>query len=327
MRSNFSEYVMGRLGDTQYTPAQHRSEEGYLVNAVQRTQAQQTEAYIKSLLYPEIHAAKVPSMLPAESAIASLRWNGTITPNATGKFLYVLDPFQNTGFLYQDAGVNGTGGGTVTNISMPFESTIVDEFRLVSCCLTLNYWASFSNMQGYMVGVCVSNRDAATPTTFLTFDNIENIKSKKMHGASEGIKLIFTPDDSEAMNFRSLTSYSGNTHPCKWQYLLVVYGDNMVNGPALRWEVTKNIEYKSKLTLREYISHDTYPPCETPSAATLPKIHKPISGNSSSVSNNSSLRNPLGIQGMIDINADMKEILKQTAPGILNKILNVLSSK
>ena len=51
------------------------------------------DLYTQSLLYPESYSAKVPGPLPISSATASLRDNFSITPNASGKFLLIIDCF------------------------------------------------------------------------------------------------------------------------------------------------------------------------------------------------------------------------------------------
>ena len=91
------------------------------------------ELYHQSLLYPEDIVAKIPSHIPINSATATIRNNFSITPNTTGKFLLVIDPFYGTGSLFQDNTVDGLGNGVVTNITLNQNNSIVDQFRLVSC--------------------------------------------------------------------------------------------------------------------------------------------------------------------------------------------------
>lgn len=222
-------------------------------------------SYVKSLLFPEEHTgAKVPTMLPAESATASLHYPFSITPNATGKFVLVLDPVCQSGFLYQDSTVNGIGGGTVTNLTFAQDSVIVDEWRLVSSSLVLRYFGNFTNMGGYFVAATTSNRDAATQTTFLTFNSVEDLTNKEVLRAVDGVKLIHIPSCTLVTEFQSQTVYSTNTHPARWQNLFVVYGDNFPNASCIRADFHRNIEYKAKPALKEYIPHSRNPPCDTP---------------------------------------------------------------
>lgn len=238
------------------------------------------ENYIRSLLNPESHKAKIPGPLPVDSATASLRYNFSITPNSTGKFLLVIDPFSQTGFLYQDAGLNGTGGGTVTNLTFAQDSTLVDNFRVVSASVTLKYFGSFNNMSGVFVGANTNNYSAATQTTFLNFSIIEGLPQKRVCRASEGVKFIYSPLDENSNEFQPQTMYSAGTHPCKWQNLFVVYGDLFPNTSSIRVDYCRNIEYQSTNTYKQYIDHSKIQSVP----AILPKIPSVVPATDSGLS-------------------------------------------
>jgi hypothetical protein len=194
-------------------------------------------------------------MMPRETAVAPLHWNFTITPNSSGNFVIIIDPFQPNGLLYQDATVTGLGAGVLTNLPFAQDATIVDQFRLVSASLQLKYFGNLSSLSGFMVGAITSNVASANVTDFLTFGNIENLSNKKVLSAMDGIRLIYSPSDSNALDFESNTAYSGNTHSCKWKYLFVIYGSGFPNTTCIRGDYHRNIEYEAKPAFKEYVPH------------------------------------------------------------------------
>lgn len=210
--------------------------------------------YMRSLLNPEAHIAKVPSRMPVESAVACLKYNFTITPNATGKFCLVIDPYYNSGYLYQDATVNGLGAGVLTPLSFPQDGTLIDQWRMVSSSLILKYYGNFNQMSGLFVGATTSNVSAAVSTTYLTFSNVEDLSNKQVLKCVDGVKMVFSPMDEKATEFQNVSSYTLGTHPCRWQYLFVVVGDLFPNAGFIRADLFRNIEYTSTPVFREYIS-------------------------------------------------------------------------
>ncbi len=278
----------------QYTHDEQR-ELDFIAEAA-RWKHKQKINYMQSLLYPEEHLSKIPSMLPVSSAVTSISYQQTITPNASGKFLLVIDPVCQSGFLYQDAGLNGTGGGTLTSLTFAQDANIIDEWRLVSSSVILRYYGNFNNMAGFFVGATASNRDAATQTTFLNFQNIEDLTGKQLTRAVDGMKLIYTPVDTLTQEYSSQTNYSANTHPARWQNLFIIYGDNFPNTSCIRVDYTRNIEYKSKPAYREYIAHTKDLPCEP--------VDHGISGNISIAPKEPALNQPRSgslINGVMDL--------------------------
>lgn len=231
------------------------------------------ELYMRSLLNPERHLAKIPSRMPVESAIASLNHNFTITPNATGKFLLVVDPFYNSGYLYQDSLVNGTGGGTLTSITFPQDNTIIDQWRLVSSSLILKYYGNFNQMSGLFVAATTSNTSAAAASTYLTFQNVENLTNKQVLKCIDGCKLIYSPMDEKATEFWNGSSFSAGNHPCRWQYLFVICGDLFPNAGTIRVDYFRNIEYTATPSYREYITQTKDLPCDF----SLPSFNQTVS--------------------------------------------------
>jgi hypothetical protein len=219
------------------------------------------ELYLNSLLFPEEVVAKIPGPLPISSATASIRSNFSITPNTQGKFLLIIDPFQGTGKLYQSNDVNGTGGGDSTDIDLSQNNVIVDQFRLVSCSLILRYYGNFNQMSGVFVSATTSHLNADWDD-FLDFSNIEDLTNKFVSKCVDGVKLIYTPMDNRAIEFRPGSEYSAGTHPCKNQYLFVVMGDLFPNNTCIRVDYYRNIEYTTVPLYREYILQSKSLPCQ-----------------------------------------------------------------
>jgi hypothetical protein len=217
--------------------------------------------YVSSLLYPEKTVAKIPGPLPVSSATATIRNNFSITPNSQGKFLLVIDPFQSTGWLYQSNDVDGEGNGTVTNLTFDQNNTIVDQFRLVSSSVILRYYGNFNQMSGIFVSATTSNLNGQVPDDYLTFSNIEDLTNKYISKCVDGVKLIYTPMDNRAIEFRVGSDYTNGTHPCKKQYLFVIMGDLFPNSTCIRVDYYRNIEYTTVPAYREYILQSKSLPC------------------------------------------------------------------
>lgn len=210
------------------------------------------ELYLNSLLSPENYVAKIPGPLPISSATAALRDNFSITPNATGKFLLVIDPFNLNIKLYQNDDLTGAAGaGTVTEIPLNIQGSIVDQFRVVSSSVILRYFGNFHEMSGIIVGAVTS--DPSGTVDWRNFQNIEDLTNKYISKCIDGIKLIYSPMDNRATEFYPATSYLNNNHPLKNQYLFVIYGDQFPNNTCIRVDYFKNIEYTTKPNYREYI--------------------------------------------------------------------------
>jgi len=233
-----------------------------IVSSAKSYQHAARELYLNSLLYPEEVVAKIPGPLPISSATASIRNNFSITPNTAGKFLLIIDPFQGTGMLWQDNTVDGNGtGGNPTNIALTQNNTIVDQFRLVSASIILRYYGNFNQMSGIFVSAVTSHLNGQW-TDFLTFSNIEDITNKFVSKCVDGVKLIYTPMDNRAIEFRPGSEYTNGTHPCKNQYLFVVMGDLFPNNTCIRVDYYRNIEYTTVPLYREYILQSKSLPCQ-----------------------------------------------------------------
>ena len=218
--------------------------------------------YMSSLLNPEDIVAKIPSPLPVSSATASIRNNFSITPNNQGKFLLVIDPFYGTGWLYEDNTVDGQGNGVQTTINLTQNNTIVDQFRLVSASLILRYYGNFNQMSGIFVCATTSNLNGNVPGDYLNFSNIEDLTNKFISKCVDGVKLIYSPMDNRAIEFRVGSEYSNGTHPCRNQYLFVVMGDLFPNNTCIRVDYYRNIEYTTIPLYREYILQSKSLPCQ-----------------------------------------------------------------
>lgn len=265
------------------------------------------QMYMRSLLNPEYHISKIPSRMPVESAVAALKYNFNITPNASGKFCLVIDPFFHQGFLYQDAGVNGTGGGTVTNISFSQDSTIIDQWRLVSASVILKYYGNFSNMAGFFVAATGSNVGAATASTFLTFSNVEDFTNKQVLKCIDGCKLIFSPMDEKATEFNGPAVYTAGTHPSRWQYLFIIVGDAFPNTSCIRVDYFRNIEYNSTSVYKEYIPQTK----DLPSDTCVPNISTTVSAAPVSYNNTT----PIG-----EFAEDLKSIARDSFKDMINGV-------
>lgn len=233
-----------------------------IVSSAKNYQKAAKDLYINSLIYPEDVVAKIPGPLPINSATASIRNNFSITPNNQGKFLLVIDPFYGTGYLYQDNTVDGQGNGVVTNINLAQNNNIIDQFRLVSSSLILRYYGNFNQMSGIFVCATTSNLNGNVPTDYLTFSNIEDLTNKFVAKCVDGIKMIYTPMDNRAVEFRVGNEYTNGNHPCRKQYLFVVMGDLFPNNTCIRVDYYRNLEYTTTPLYREYILQSRSLPCQ-----------------------------------------------------------------
>lgn len=263
LNSNLYSNIRGGFSDRK-TLYQHDEEsESAMIEDLSQYKAAAKTLYMRSLLNPETHLAKIPSRMPVESAVATLKYNFTITPNATGKFCLVVDPFFNSGFLYQDATVNGLGAGVLTPVSFPQDGTLIDQWRLVSSSLILKYYGNFNQMSGLFVAATTSNVSAAVATTYLTFSNVEDLSNKQVLKCIDGVKMVYSPMDEKATEFNNVSTYTLGTHPSRWQYLFVVVGDLFPNAGFIRCDYFRNIEYTSTPVYKEYITQTKDLPCES----------------------------------------------------------------
>ena len=217
------------------------------------------ELYTKSLLYPELYSAKVPGPLPISSATASLRDNFTITPNNTGKFLMIIDVFSRYAKLYTADDLDGTGNGTVSVKQWDFNTNVIDQYRLVSAGVIVRYYGNFNQMSGLFVSAVTSDPSGAVD--FKNFQNIEDLTNKYISKCVDGVKMIYTPMDNRAVEFRPSNTWTNDDHPCKGQYLLVMYGDLFPNTNCIRIDYYRNYEFTTLPRFREYITQSKSLPC------------------------------------------------------------------
>ena len=232
-----------------------------LIISVRNYEEAAKNIYINSLLYPERNVAKIPGPLPVSSATASIRNNFSITPNNSGKFLLVIDPFYCKGWLFQGNDLDGNGSGTATEITLDQNNTIVDQFRLVSASVILRYYGNFNQMSGIFVSATTSNLNGHVPDDYKTFSNIEDLTNKYISKCVDGVKLIYTPMDNRAIEFRVGDDYTNGDHPCRNQYLFVIMGDLFPNNTCIRVDYYRNIEYTTIPLYREYILQSKSLPC------------------------------------------------------------------
>lgn len=232
-----------------------------LIYSVKNYQKAAKELYINSLLYPENIVAKIPGPLPISSATASIRNNFSITPNANGKFALIIDPFYETGWIYNDSTTDGNGTGNVSTLSFRQNNTIVDQFRLVSSSIILRYYGNFNQMSGIFISATTSDLNGSVPDDFKTFSNVEDLTNKYVSKCMDGVKLIYTPIDNRAIEFRPGTDYASGTHPCRNQYLFIIIGELFPNTSCIRVDYYRNIEYTTIPLYREYILQSKSLPC------------------------------------------------------------------
>ena len=224
-----------------------------LIYSVKNYQIAAKDLYVNSLLYPEKIVAKIPGPLPISSATATIRNNFSITPNASGKFALIIDPFYSKGWLYNDATVDGQGHGTATEITFDQNNDLVDQYRLVSSSVILRYYGNFNQMSGIFISATTSDLNGTVPDDFRTFSNVEDLTNKYISKCMDGVKLIYTPMDNRAIEFRKGDDYSNGDHPCRNQYLFVIIGDLFPNTTCIRVDYYRNIEYTTVPLYREYI--------------------------------------------------------------------------
>jgi hypothetical protein len=265
--------------------------EKQMINEIKAYQKACQELYLQSIISPESHLAKIPSRMPVESALGSLKYNFSITPNANGFFCLVIDPYYYKGQLFQSADVDGLGNGaaSVTEIEFPQDDSIIDQYRLVSSCVILKYYGSFNEMSGIFVAATSSNVKNQNYTTFLTFDNIENINNKQVLKCVDGCKLIYSPIDEAATEFRATSLYDNGTDFNRYQYLFIVCGYSFQNTTSIRVDFFRNIEYTVTPQYREYITQTK----DLPSEFIVPQIEQevmpaPTTFHGNSIKNNKS---------------------------------------
>lgn len=264
---NFDESFFGSSNSPQEDPYHLERERGMLDRINEMYQNANLE-YRKSLLHPELHqGAKIPSEIPNETATAQIKYNGTITPNASGRFIFVVDPSIQSGSVYNGATVDGVGtGGSATTVSFLQDDNIIDMFRLVSSSLVIQYTGRLDSHSGFICGAITSNLSNATNNTFFTFTNIEDIQNKKVVVPVDGLKLIYSPYDTSQLDYYKQSDYAGATAPQRWKKLFIIYGEGLPNTACIRWDYTRNIEYVSKPSYREYVTHMSSPPCKLDSS-------------------------------------------------------------
>ena len=258
------------------------------------------DVYTQSLLYPESYSAKVPGPLPISSATASLRDNFSITPNASGKFLLIIDCFSKYCKYYVQDDLDGTGTGTVTMKQWDFNTSIIDQYRLVSASIILRYYGNFNQMSGLFVSAVTS--DPSGTVDFKNFQNIEDLTNKYLSKCVDGVKMVYSPMDNRAIEFRPASTFTNDDHPCKGMYLFVVYGDLFPNTNCIRIDFYRNYEFTTIPRYREYIRQTKSLPCT---------FEIPVLGNQSTAA-----PGPTQSTNMIDNNIDYNL-----------KILNNLNSK
>jgi hypothetical protein len=278
---------MNTDGDVSYSHDEDR--ERQMINELKAYSLACQELYLQSILNPESHLAKIPSRMPVESALGSLKYNFSITPNANGFFCLVIDPYYKYGQLFQDSTVDGLGNGTVTQITFDQDNSIIDQYRLVSSCVILKYYGNFNTMAGVFVAATASNVKNQNYTTFLTFDNIENLNNKQVLKCVDGCKLIYTPMDEAATEFRATSLYDNGTDFNRYQYLFIICGYSFPNTTSIRVDFFRNIEYTVTPQYREYITQTK----DLPNDFVVPQVNQdvmpaPITFNGSSLKNNKS---------------------------------------
>lgn len=281
--------INGRSSETGIYYSHSEDAETRMISELKAYSKACKELYLRSILNPESHLAKIPSRMPVESALGGLKYNFDIKPNSTGKFCLIIDPYYEQGQLYQDNTVDGMGNGVVQTIPFSQDGTIIDQYRLVSSCVIMKYYGNFNLMSGIFVAATSSNVRNQNYTTFLTFDNIENINNKQVLKCVDGCKLIYTPRDESATDFRASNLYSAGTDPNRYQYLFIVCGYSFPNASSIRVDYFRNIEYTVTPPYAEYITQTKDIATEyTVPAVDVDVMPAPISFNGGSVKNNRS---------------------------------------
>ena len=287
--NNLYNSIRGRMNNNNDVPYVHsEEEENNIIKELKAYTRACKELYLRSILNPESHLAKIPSRMPVESALGGLKYNFNITPNANGYFCLVVDPYYENVQLFE-TGVDGQGNGTVTTIQCSQDNSIIDQYRLVSSCIILKYYGSFNDMSGIFVAATSSNVKNSDYTTFLTFDNIENINNKQVLKCVDGCKLIYSPIDESATEFRSTSHYVNGTDQNRYQYLFIVAGYSFPNTSSIRVDYFRNIEYTVTPQFREYITQTK----DLPTDFVVPQLEQevtpaPVTFNGGSIKNNKS---------------------------------------
>lgn len=265
------------------------NKENEMINELKAYKKACQELYLRSILNPEYHLAKIPSRMPVESALGSLKYNFNITPNTNGMFCLIIDPYYHKVQLFQSADVDGHGNGTVTEYEMSQDDNIIDQYRLVSSCVILKYYGNFNEMSGIFVAATSSNVKNQSYTTFLNFDNVENINNKQVLKCVDGCKLIYSPIDESATEFRSTSKYVDGTDFNRYQYLFIVCGYSFPNVSSIRVDYFRNIEYTVTPQYREYITQTK----DLPTDFVVPQLDAevmpaPVTFNGGAIKNNRS---------------------------------------
>jgi len=154
---NLYNYIHNRM----YSSPQYSADsdkEAKMIEEIKAYNEAANSLYLQSILNPECHLAKIPSRMPIESAMAGIKYNFTLTPNANGMFCLIVDPYYENVQIYQDSLVDGLGHGTLTTFACPQDNTLIDQYRLVSSSIILKYYGNFNQMSGiFVAGIC-SNR-------------------------------------------------------------------------------------------------------------------------------------------------------------------------
>ena len=246
-----------------------------LQEKLKHIKSESSEKYINDLLYPEkaMHA-KIPNVIPFPTSSFHMHNSYTVTPNASGNFMFAWNPFfldsagVNTGFLLNtDVGLTGNitqgGIGVANGFTIP---SIYTEYRLVSAAVVITPKNSMLNMQG-----TISLSTTIDPTLATTaigavnaginnygiFSNIDDAYYNQIAPASHGLRGIYFPLDVTYEQFQTVGIP-------KYGFAFIGYGQGLqASTPCVRMDFYCNFEATAQATFLQFIPRSIGAPCST----------------------------------------------------------------
>lgn len=217
--------------------------------------------YLSDLMHPEkaMHA-KIPSNVPFPSSSFKMHNTATISTNASGNFVFTLNPFalSSGATIYSGMSVNNdvSLSGSAANplfVGTYIGSAIPDiysEYRLVSCACTVITRSSTLNVSGTLSGSIIIDPllgyvpptiANATPANYAQFSTIDDAYYNQIVKASEGLRMLYFPIDTSYETYQAI---GGQSNPVpKGAFNFICYGQGLQpNFAGIRIDLYLNFE-------------------------------------------------------------------------------------
>lgn len=245
---------------------------GSLMDMLKHLYDEDSEQYLKTLLYPENECGKIPSRFPVPSTKVHEHLTYNITTNASGNYAFTYNPFRagdqsssasSSFFLNTNAALSGSstsgffGSTDIGQNAMP--SNMYTMYRLVSAAITINYVGRMDIVSGTIGGAiglnkyCDQQLLAGSVADFGSslygnFNLIDDAYYGQRTQSVNGLRMIYFPLDEAFLQFRNLDSTQTG-------FYFVSYGAGLpINSPCIRLDFHLNFEFTVHPSYNNYIS-------------------------------------------------------------------------